>query len=72
MELYYIAKHYYLKTIKIIPSCNLALNKLAKIYKFYNEHDKAENIHKRVSTDKIKNKIQKEEFKSNNIRDSRI
>lgn len=55
MELYYIAKHYYLKTIKIIPSCTAALNKLAKIYEIYNEHDKAENIYKRVFTDKIKN-----------------
>lgn len=72
MRLYYIAKHYYLKTITITPSCTLALNKLAKIYEIHNEYDKAEIIHKRVSTDKIKNQITKEEFKSDNIRDSRI
>lgn len=72
MELYYIAKHYYLKTINIIPSYILALNKLAKIHEIHNEYDRAKDIQKRISTDKIKNKIEREEFKSDNNRDSRI
>lgn len=37
MELYYVAQYYYLKTIRIVPSYTLALNKLAKIYEIYNE-----------------------------------